>query len=115
MPLYSVHTFILSTFTVVVIYQLHIVFRLSLAVLSPMAPSAVSSTVTSSRNATKRLLKEITAWQKEAPNETGIERLGPVGEEDLFHWEAVINGRGVGFGYDGSSDLLFSSLPIYCP
>ncbi|KAI1764780.1 ubiquitin-conjugating enzyme/RWD-like protein [Hypoxylon sp. FL1150] len=80
-----------------------------------MPPSAVSPTVTSSRNATKRLLKEITAWQKEAPDETGIERLGPVGEEELFHWEAVINGRGVGYGYDEGRWLLDITIPASYP
>jgi peroxin-4 len=55
----------------------------------------------SSRNATKRLVRELVAWDDEAPAESGIERLGPVSEDDLLHWEAVINGRGVGDGYDG--------------
>lgn len=62
-----------------------------------MPPSMGSS----SRSATKRLLKELTNWEKEAPAEEGIERLGPVSEDELLQWEAVINGRGVGNGYDG--------------
>lgn len=60
-----------------------------------------SSSGSSSRSATKRLLKELATWEKEAPAETGIERLGPVGEDELLKWEAVINGRGIGNGYDG--------------
>ncbi|RYC54771.1 hypothetical protein CHU98_g11439, partial [Xylaria longipes] len=54
----------------------------------------------SSRSAAKRLLRELAVWEKEAPAETGIERLGPVSEDELLRWEAVINGRGIGAGYD---------------
>lgn len=64
----------------------------------------------SSRNATRRLLKELETWNKvESLEEKGIERLGPISEEELFEWEAVINGRGVGCGYDGPS------FPFLCP
>lgn len=56
----------------------------------------------SHRSAFKRLLKELEKWRVEAEEETGIERLGPPNDEDLLTWEAVINGRGVGSGYDGS-------------
>lgn len=70
--------------------------------------SAVSSS-SSSRSASKRLLRELATWEKEAATESGIERLGPVGEGELLHWEAVINGRGIGGGYDGSSS--FPSSP----
>lgn len=56
----------------------------------------------SQRSAAKRLLRELAVWEKEAPSETGIERLGPVNEEELLRWEAVINGNGIGSGYDGS-------------
>ena len=77
----------------------------------------------SARSATKRLLKELAVWEKEAPAESGIERLGPVSEEELLQWEAVINGRGVGGGYDGACFLLpsvpsavsFRSVPILYP
>ena len=31
----------------------------------------------------------------------GIERLGPVSEDDLLAWEAVFNGRGISGGYEG--------------
>jgi peroxin-4 len=57
----------------------------------------------SSRNATRRLIKELEIWNNvESKEEKGIERLGPVNEGELLAWEAVINGRGVGAGYDGS-------------
>ncbi|KAI0194548.1 ubiquitin-conjugating enzyme/RWD-like protein [Astrocystis sublimbata] len=65
----------------------------------------------SSRSAAKRLLRELAVWEKEAPAETGIERLGPPNEEELLRWEAVINGQGVGCGYDGS---LFATVPLSC-
>ena len=81
---------------------------MSSAVQSSPGPAASSS-----RNATKRLLKEIETWQNEQPEETGIERLGPVGEENLFEWEAVINGRDVGFGYDGMFVLNFCRCTTY--
>jgi len=55
----------------------------------------------SARSATKRLLRELSVWEKERETEKGIERLGPVNEDELLRWEAVINGRGVGLGYDG--------------
>lgn len=64
----------------------------------------------SSRTATKRLVRELEAWRSEAAEETGIERLGPLDESDLLTWEAVINGRGLGGGYDGE---LLSLLFIY--
>jgi peroxin-4 len=61
--------------------------------------SAASSS--SSRNAIRRLLKELETWNNvESAGEEGIERLGPVSEDQLLNWEAVINGRGVGHGYD---------------
>lgn len=56
----------------------------------------------SHRSAFKRLLKELEKWRAEAEEETGVERLGPPDDEDLLTWEAVINGRGIGSGYDGS-------------
>lgn len=71
--------------------------------------------MSSSRSATKRLLKELAAWEKEAPAETGIERLGPVGEDELLQWEAVINGHGIGHGYDDGRWLLTISLPPTYP
>ena len=71
----------------------------------------MSSGSGSTRSAAKRLLRELAVWEKEAPTETGIERLGPVNEEELLRWEAVINGRGIGGGYDGS--FFFPPHPIY--
>ncbi|CAJ2501722.1 Uu.00g045750.m01.CDS01 [Anthostomella pinea] len=85
---------------------------------SPTATSALSagsSSSSSSRNATKRLLRELAVWEKEAPSETGIERLGPVGEDELLRWEAVINGRGVGGGYDEGRWLLTITIPSAYP
>jgi len=50
----------------------------------------------------RRLLKELETWTTtESAAEQGIERLGPVGDgEEMLSWEAVINGRGVGCGYE---------------
>lgn len=77
------------------------------------ASSTVSKSSTSSkkkdssssggRTGARRLLKELETWRAEQPEERGIERLGPVSDENLMQWEAVINGRGVGHGYDGAS------------
>jgi peroxin-4 len=67
----------------------------------------------SSRNATRRLLKELEVWNTtERKDEKGIERLGPIRDDELLTWEAVINGRGIGAGYDGENSLmgLISSL-----
>ncbi|ORY66394.1 ubiquitin-conjugating enzyme/RWD-like protein [Pseudomassariella vexata] len=75
----------------------------------------MSSTVSSSRSASKRLLRELATWEKEASTESGIERLGPVSEEGLLHWEAVINGRGIGNGYDEGRWLLTIHIPPTYP
>ncbi|KAI5866894.1 ubiquitin-conjugating enzyme/RWD-like protein [Durotheca rogersii] len=69
----------------------------------------------SARNAAKRLFHELKIWEKERETETGIERLGPVSEGELLHWEAVINGRGVGFGYDEGRWLLDIAIPVTYP
>ncbi|KAI1814490.1 ubiquitin-conjugating enzyme [Poronia punctata] len=69
----------------------------------------------SSRSATKRLLRELHVWEKERETETGIERLGPINEEELLRWEAVINGRGVGLGYDEGRWLLSIDIPPTYP
>ncbi|KAI1082812.1 UBC-like protein [Whalleya microplaca] len=83
---------------------------------SASAPaSASASSLSSSRNATKRLLRELAVWEKEAPAESGIERLGPVSEDELLHWEAVINGRGIGSGYDEGRWLLDIQIPPTYP
>ena len=69
---------------------------------SPSTGGGAAAAAPSSRSATRRLLKEMETWRAEQPEEAGIERLGPAGaEDDLFRWEAVINGRGIGHGYDG--------------
>lgn len=56
--------------------------------------------MSSSRNASHRLLKELDTWNAESKEEKGIERLGPVHDGELLTWQAVINGRGIGSGYD---------------
>ncbi|KAI1500087.1 ubiquitin-conjugating enzyme/RWD-like protein [Biscogniauxia marginata] len=76
---------------------------------------APSSSAASARNATKRLLRELATWEKEALSETGIERLGPVSEDELLRWEAVINGRGIGQGYDEGRWLLSIDIPPTYP
>lgn len=65
----------------------------------------------SSRGAARRLIKELDNWHAETPeaHNKGIERLGPLSEDDLFVWEAVVNGRGVGNGYDGMLIFRFDS------
>ncbi|KAH6606613.1 hypothetical protein Trco_005766 [Trichoderma cornu-damae] len=71
------------------------------------------------RNGARRLIKELENWRKEQKDERGVERLGPVSEEDLFEWEAVINGKGIGSGYDDGRWLihiqLSSSYPLSPP
>ncbi|KAB5536430.1 putative ubiquitin protein [Coniochaeta sp. 2T2.1] len=70
----------------------------------------------SSRNATRRLIKELETWHNvESKEEKGIERLGPVNEGELLSWEAVINGRGVGAGYDEGRFLLQITIPPTYP
>lgn len=60
------------------------------------------SGASSARSGARRLLKELDTWRSEQAEEKGIERLGPVSDEDMMSWEAVINGHGVGHGYDGT-------------
>lgn len=82
------------------------------AAFPPLSPAcrpqrnSMSSSRTSRTGASKRLIKELEAWRSaaDADDETaaGIERLGPLHDSDLLTWEAVINGRGVGSGYDGT-------------
>jgi peroxin-4 len=73
------------------------------------------SSVQASRSATKRLLKELDTWRSEQKDERGVERLGPAGEDDLFVWEAVINGQGIGCGYDGGRWLVTITIPPTYP
>ncbi|KAH6650872.1 ubiquitin-conjugating enzyme/RWD-like protein [Chaetomium tenue] len=68
------------------------------------------------RGAMRRLLKELETWNKtESVDEQGIERLGPVADEELLTWEAVINGRGVGCGYENGRWLLQITIPTAYP
>ncbi|KAK0389596.1 hypothetical protein NLU13_3171 [Sarocladium strictum] len=69
----------------------------------------------SSRSPAKRLIQELDTWSSEQKEEQGIERLGPVSDEDLFQWEAVINGRDVGCGYDSGRWLISISIPSNYP
>ncbi|KAM0332433.1 hypothetical protein ACHAQA_002714 [Verticillium albo-atrum] len=73
------------------------------------------SSAATHRNATRRLLKELDVWRREQVDERGVERLGPVGDEDLLQWEAVINGRGIGGGYDDGRWLLVIQVPTTYP
>lgn len=66
-----------------------------------LLPRMSTASGPSSRSAARRLIKELDAWRTEARDEKGIERLGPVSEDDLLAWEAVFNGRGIGGGYEG--------------
>ncbi|RMJ14152.1 hypothetical protein BHE90_013910 [Fusarium euwallaceae] len=68
-----------------------------------------------SRSASRRLLKELDTWRTEQKDETGVERLGPISEDNLMEWEAVINGRGIGHGYDEGRWLLNISIPTTYP
>ncbi|KAH6634295.1 ubiquitin-conjugating enzyme/RWD-like protein [Chaetomium sp. MPI-SDFR-AT-0129] len=78
--------------------------------MPPGAPSALP------RSAMRRLLKELDTWTNtESKNEQGIERLGPVRDEELLTWEAVINGREVGCGYDNGRWLLRITIPPTYP
>ncbi|KAL6869593.1 E2 ubiquitin-protein ligase peroxin 4 [Amphichorda felina] len=81
---------------------------------SPPASTA-SGGASASRNAIKRLLREVDKWQEEKKEEKDIERLGPVSEDDLFAWEAVINGHGVGHGYDDGRWLISITIPPTYP
>ncbi|GAP83473.1 putative ubiquitin-conjugating enzyme [Rosellinia necatrix] len=67
------------------------------------------------RSAAKRLLRELTVWKGESAGEAGIERLGPVNDEELLRWEAVINGQGIGGGYDSGRWLLSIDVPPTYP
>lgn len=88
--------------------------------LSKMPPPSRKSKSSSSggsssspRNAIRRILKEIDSLNAALVSEPGIERLGPPNDEELLSWEAVINGQGIGSGYEGippAPSLHFSSL-----
>jgi peroxin-4 len=78
-------------------------------------PGSTASGPSGSRGAAKRLIKELDKWQVERKEEKGIERLGPVDSDDLFIWEAVVNGHDVGSGYDGGRWLLTITIPPSYP
>ncbi|KAG6009511.1 hypothetical protein E4U21_002147 [Claviceps maximensis] len=81
----------------------------------PRAKSPSRTGSASSKTAAKRLLREMDSWRKEQRLERGIERLGPVAEDDMLTWEAVVNGGGVGGGYDAGRWLLSISIPASYP
>ncbi|KAK4659330.1 E2 ubiquitin-protein ligase peroxin 4 [Podospora pseudocomata] len=80
-----------------------------------------SSSAAGARAAIRRLAKEYASIQSQlsdAPNkeiELGIERLGPPDQTDLLHWEAVLNGRGLGGGYADGRWLLKITIPPTYP
>lgn len=69
--------------------------------------------------ASRRLMKELTKWQNEGSKDVdgtvGIERLGPVNDDEILRWEAIINGRGIGSGYDDGRWLLIIQVPATYP
>ncbi|KAK4230598.1 protein PEROXIN-4 [Podospora fimiseda] len=69
----------------------------------------------SHRSAIRRILKEIDALSSALSIEKGIERLGPPNDEEVFEWEGVINGEGVGAGYEDGRWLLKISIPPNYP
>lgn len=72
-----------------------------------------------SRSPLKRLHAELSALQSLGlrPSDSGsaIERLEPVDSDDLFKWEAVVKGRGLGGGYDEGRWLLEIEVPESYP
>ncbi|KAK0624675.1 ubiquitin-conjugating enzyme/RWD-like protein [Bombardia bombarda] len=83
---------------------------------STTTTSSSSSSSSSNRTAARRLIKELTTWTKhESRDERGIERLGPVRDDELLRWEAVINGRGLGGGYEHGRWLLRITIPAAYP
>lgn len=66
------------------------------------SPPPTSGSSSGGKTPTRRLIKELGTWRAQQSTERGIERLGPNDESDLFQWEAVVNGREIGYGYDGA-------------
>ncbi|PHH78342.1 hypothetical protein CDD80_7028 [Ophiocordyceps camponoti-rufipedis] len=82
----------------------------------PMKSSTPSPALSGATTATKRLLRELDVWRREGDDDDkGIERLGPVGDDGLLEWQAVINGRGIGGGYDEGRWLLSICIPPTYP
>lgn len=80
------------------------------------SPSTTAGAKPKATSTSKRLLQELSqlrAREKEpdATERSPIERLGPVSDDEFFHWEAVINGKGLGGGYDGGRWLLDIRVP----
>lgn len=80
------------------------------------SPSTTPGTKPKASSTSKRLLQELSqlrAREKgpDATERSPIERLGPVSDDEFFHWEAVINGKGLGGGYDGGRWLLDIRVP----
>jgi peroxin-4 len=69
----------------------------------------------------KRLHAELSALQASLKTQTGasstspIERLEPKDQDDLFRWEAVVVGRGLGGGYDDGRWKLDIEVPETYP
>ncbi|KAM3430999.1 hypothetical protein MY4824_007387 [Beauveria thailandica] len=82
---------------------------------SNVSKSSSKKDSSSGRTGARRLLKELETWRAEQPEERGIERLGPVSDENLMQWEAVINGHHVGHGYDGGRWLIAIEIPDEYP
>ncbi|KAK4178669.1 ubiquitin-conjugating enzyme/RWD-like protein [Triangularia setosa] len=82
--------------------------------------SKPSSSASAARAAIRRLAKEFASIQSQLEDGQqeigeGIERLGPPDQNDLLHWEAVINGRGLGGGYADGRWLLKINIPPTYP
>lgn len=67
----------------------------------------------SSRSPLKRLHAELAALQSLGSRDRSsvVERLEPVDTDDLFKWEAVVKGRGLGGGYEDGRWLLEIEVP----
>lgn len=61
--------------------------------------TATRKSAATNMNATKRLLREMSDYSKQ-PNECLL-HLGPVSDDDLLHWEAVLKGV-PGTPYEGA-------------
>ncbi|KAJ5306011.1 Ubiquitin-conjugating enzyme E2 pex4 [Penicillium antarcticum] len=62
-----------------------------------------------SSNTTQRLIRELKDYSK-SPNEALL-HLGPVDDEDLLRWEAVLKGVN-GTPYEGESHSIFNPQPV---
>jgi ubiquitin-protein ligase len=78
---------------------------------SSKSPSSKSSS--SNSTAAKRLIQELSSSARadSSSRNPSIERLGPVSDDDLFHWEAVITGKGLGGGYERGRWLVDIVIP----